>query len=216
MPWEELQKLRSGDVIAFSGRSRVSRIIRVGTCSRYSHVAGVVMVTRETLVSLWQAKRLDARIPAETVRNWPDQRLVLFEATTLCTADCLLLGRPVRGVQAHDPATRIADYNGRVYRVPLRDDAPFDTDREYAIASYFLTKVGHEYDDWSAVMSATHLLKWLVGSRQQLNKFFCDELVADALKRVSLFPMGAADKNAPGKFLRILLEDYYDEPVRIK
>ncbi|MBL9123303.1 MAG: hypothetical protein JNG90_06690, partial [Planctomycetaceae bacterium] len=112
--------LGSGDILAMAGRSRVSRTIKVGTCSRFSHVAGISRVSHQLLTRLARQGAFDhlqlQPFPDGTplVAGWTD-RHVLIEATTLCTDPCLFLGTPVRGVQAHVPAERIAKYDGQVW-----------------------------------------------------------------------------------------------------
>ena len=106
---------QAGDVLVFDGRGLVSGLIRLGTCSAHTHVAICAHVRRHQLSA-----------PQGVVRNWVwgpldmaswQDRVVMFESTTLRRDPCLFLGQPFSGVQAHDIRPLVDGYPGRVWRL---------------------------------------------------------------------------------------------------
>lgn len=211
----------SADILPMGGRSRVSRTIKVGTCSSASHIAGVSRVSRLLLGQLWELRQLPnlPAVPAE----WTDGPK-LFESTTLCTDPCLLMGTPVRGVQVHDIASRIEAYDGKVWVCKLNPDFALSQAEEERLSTYLLRQVGKGYDDRGAVMSVagdlisrTRLIKYLIGWRADLNKVFCDALWGNALSAVNRFGFENSGRYNPGTFVQKLIEvGKYLEPVRVK
>lgn len=165
----------NADILVFSGRSPESILIRGVTCSPFSHAAILARVTKRDL-ELAVADGL--RVPLEILTQWQD-RLLLFESTTLVDQPCEILGKAIRGVQAHDPEKRILAYDGRVWLMnilsPLND---LETTR---LTHYLLGKLGTEYDEGGAVLAGTRLLKWLLWQRaDDRSHLFCVETVEAA------------------------------------
>lgn len=200
-----LDQLRPGESLVFSGHSVVSRGIRLGTCSPYSHVGVVALVRREVLQELYERRQLSPTIRSTHLERWGDKdRLVMFEATTLCTDDCLIMGRPVRGVQCHEIAERAASYDGRVWRAPLVEDYRLNYAEENKLAGFLLRKVGTEYDDHGAIKAGFRALIGLSLQNQDMRKTFCDALAAEGLKQIQRFPMDNVGKFTPGSFVKKL------------
>lgn len=206
--------LRSASVLEFSGHSRVSRVIRLGTCSRTSHVAIVCWVRKELLQTLWKLGELPRLAAKERYVRAFESQFVVFESTTMCTTPCLLMGRPVRGVQVHTVADRVYEYPGKVWLWPVLDEYALEQWLEDRLARFLLKNVGKEYDDVGAVISATHLTKWLLGWREDLNKVFCDELGGAAMKAISFFPPGNSSLRPPRTFMKqVRRGDFHGEPI---
>ncbi len=110
------------------------------------------------------------------------QRMVWIESTTLCPHPCEITGRQINGCQAHDPASRIADYLADGGRVDLYRLSPIEklSRDERDLLSRILIRhfVGREvtYDLGGAMLSGTRLFKRtrLLPSAD-LNELFCSE-----------------------------------------
>ena len=88
-----------------------------------------------------------------------ESRPLLFESTTLCDEPCVLTGRCLQGVQAHEPAERIASYRGAVARLRLTRAWRFNS-HEIDILHDWLMHVANEpYDLRGALVSGTRLFK---------------------------------------------------------
>jgi hypothetical protein len=88
-----------GDVLAFSGKSRLSEVIKWKTGSPYSHVG---MVLRWDLGGGF----------GDTV--------FLVESTTLTDLPDAVTGECIKGVQIHRLSERLTGYKGAVWWVPMR------------------------------------------------------------------------------------------------
>ena len=197
-----IAQCQPGEALAFSGTSLVSRAIQIGTFSPYSHVAIVVRVRRKLLQELYDSHDLP-RLSAARLHRWGlADRLVLFEATTLCDSDCLLMGRPVRGVQCHEIADRVATYEGRCWRVPLNDDYRLTSEMQDQLARFMLRKVGDEYDDRGAIKAGWRAVVGLSLHNQETRKWFCDKLAAEGMKSIGRFPMVNTDTFTPASYVR--------------
>lgn len=150
--------LNSGDILAFGGRGLVSKVIRAWTCSRISHV-GIVCER--------------AGVP------------LLWESTTLSDLPCMLCGRFTRGVQAVIPSERIARYDGHVWR--LRVKRPLESWQIARLLGFLSLQDGVRYDLLQA-LSAARWLRWVWGSHENWQSWFCSELVIAALVECDVLP----------------------------
>jgi len=184
----------------------VSWGIKLGTCSAISHVAAIGWTPRWQLETLVRAGAL--HIPAERLEHWQDRHL-LYESTTLNDQPCVIRGRQLPGVQAQEPAERIAAYDGRVwlYRLtpPWRSD--FTAERSTRLTGHLLARIGQQYDGRGAVLSGTRVIKHLWAWRRvDRSSLFCSEYLAAVLQHVGLFPISNASKITPAALIRQLVE----------
>lgn len=193
-------------LLAFSGRGAVSMGIKLATCSEISHVGCVALVPR------WQIQQLAAAglvaVPEERLDAWHDQHL-LFESTTLADAPCAITGRAIKGVQAHDPAARVAAYQGRVWLYRLTDpwQRDFDDRRSARLTGHLLASIGQQYDGRGAILSGTRMVKhFWAWRRVDRSSLFCSEYLARVLQHVGLFPISNASKVTPGSLIRLLVD----------
>lgn len=204
----------SGDVLAFSGRGRMSRLIRWATCSRYTHVAVVAYVDKSDL------GYVPPDVPLLLMEEW-QPRPILFESTTLASDPCIFAGRPIAGAQAHEIDRRLAEYPGAVWLLRRKSHWTLDRRGSVWLARRLLSTIGRPYDEPGAALSATRLLKrwccrWRAADRGSL---YCVEQAAWALEP-TLGPLAAAfqpGQMRPCDLVRLLVErGIYDEPERIK
>lgn len=186
MKWD----FRSGDILAYGGRDLVGRIIRFGTCSRFSHV-GMICKTDFTMSKLTP---------------------VLFESTSISTLPCIFTGKKVSGVQGKYPVDSIADYPGRVYWYRYRGRG-ID---EHRLEGFLLSQIGKEYDMGGAICSGFRLLDRFTD--ENLDTLFCSELVAKALEVMGDIDPGAIPgRFNPGELMRYLrLQGTYEQAIRLK
>lgn len=213
---------QSADIIAMSGRGLISDGIKVATCSETSHVGGIARVAKQHLEHL--AKIGTVRPPAEIIDRW-QERCLLFESTTLASTPCEITGNTIRGVQAHEPLSRIESYCGNVSYYRLTEDyrRKFSQEsREENLTYFLLARIGTPYDKWEAVHSGMQMWKrlkrWLPWSHyNRSKKLFCSEYLAKALQIVDFFPLGSPSRINPRELLSILVDDeIYEGPYLIK
>ena len=161
----------AGDQFYFLGNDELSRAIACKTANwrqwligpKFSHVA------------------IAADVPASIITPHYCGRVLLFESTTMCRSPCVLKGALIDGVQAHDPARRVAEYPGQVWRLRLTD--PLEEEERRKLSAFLLNEIGKPYD-WKRALrlAGRHfdaaMLAPTAGAR------FCSELNAVGLKRV--------------------------------
>ncbi len=134
-----------------------------------------------------------------------ERRLLLFESTTLCDEPCLLTGRCVQGVQAHDPAERIASYHGTVARLRLARAWRLNSHEIGILHEWLLNVASEPYDLRGALVSGTRLFKWsALMPYPDLESLFCSELCAAALMRLHRMPLENPSAYNPASLVRVL------------
>ncbi len=187
--------IRSGDVIAFSGKDFLSAVIQVGTFSLprrgLSHCGIVSEIHGEPVV---------------------------YESTSFGRPACYRQGQQVSGVQAHrldDMLEFVGDQD--VWHYPLRRALyPHEADR---LAWALDSLLGRPYDLPSAVRSGGLVFNVLqsVLRREDLSAIFCSELVCSSLVDCGVFLTRSASRWSPNKLIRALLrQGVVAEPRRLK
>lgn len=159
-------QIKTGDVIAFSGNSRISKIIKWKTRSRYSHV-GLV----------W---RTDLGLPLD------GENVMLIESTTLNNLPDAATGEFIKGIQLQWLSKRLATYNGEAWWGKVNKSIP-----NVEAAQMWLRQKHNErtrYDAIQALGAGADLLDWIPGIENDpdFNSLFCSELVARAWQYASL------------------------------
>lgn len=188
-----------GDVLVYSGRGCVSYIIRIDTCSPYSHVAVLAMVTQSDLERYMQRPCESRRwsISPEAINLWRD-RLLVFESTTLTDFPCSLSGKKIRGVQAHE-LDSVDSYQGRVWRIPMT--VPLLPSQSQRLTDALLDRIAVEYDDRGAILAGTRILRWLTPYVRDRSKLYCEELVGEVMQCAKPdFPRIEPGRLSPGEF----------------
>ncbi|MCH2205254.1 MAG: hypothetical protein MK132_05210 [Lentisphaerales bacterium] len=200
-------QIQPGDVIAFSGQSHFSKIIKWATRSTVSHV-GIVF---ETKVS-FEGQAQDGKI------------VEIMEATGLRRNP--VTGKEIAGVQRHRMSTKLNYYDGDIWWLALSAEARsrFNFGE---MANFLMHSEGKEYDSAPEVMSAaidsmdSRYLGGLSKNEEDFSAFFCSELVAAALEASGVLNNVNCSEVTPIDLCRfdIFSNDYYqlkgDEDKRI-
>jgi hypothetical protein len=174
-----MSKIKTGDIIAFSGFGHKSAIINLVTFG----------------IPFWWASHIGI------IGKYNNEQL-LFESTTLSNLPCVIQNKPFKGVQGVRLADRLSTYSGRVYHYPIyRPLFGFEEDR---LNEFLFEKVGTPYDTSGGMRSATHGFSWLESrfKGEDLNFIFCSELVAATHARIGLLQTSSASRWNPNRLIR--------------
>jgi hypothetical protein len=161
--------INSGDVLAFSGKGRISSIIKIATCSSISHV-GMAL--------------------------WMDGELYSAESTTLSNVQDIS-GEFRKGFQIVKMDDRIANYDGKAWLARLHE--PLADHEELVLKSFLLKchKQRIQYDTVQAIEAGVDckFVEWVkyklhIKKKNDLTRVFCSEIAAAALEQV-----GRLDQN---------------------
>ena len=154
-------KLKIGDVVAFSGKGRVSKIIKWKTNSKVSHVGMVY-------------KMDSLGIP----------RIQLIESTTLGNLPDIKEGKARKGVQLQFLSQRLDTYDGEAWIYPLKDEikSVWLTNMLVWLTDVHTKKI--DYDSFQAIGAGLDLFDMIPGIEMEpdFSSLFCSELVSKALK----------------------------------
>jgi len=144
------------DVVLFSGKGLVSRVIQLGTGSEWSHVALVV--------------------PDST----QEDGVALLESTTLSDVPCLDAGVPMKGVMRVPIEERVSTYDGKIAVRSI--EGPVSPAQVLQCAIEEKTYMGRPYEEnqlelASSALDATGLLT----NQEDMSSVFCSELTATVL-----------------------------------
>jgi hypothetical protein len=208
-----------GDLLLFSGRHCLSWTIRVGTCSHFSHVAGVAEITRAHIWEAIEGKWLTGlpREKAEELARGFRPGWLLFESTTLVDSPCRITGQRIKGVQAHRPMSRIARYRGEVWLLRLHEDYRLAGEERRKLALGYLSEIGTKYDGRGAFTAGTRLIKrsWYL-NRADMSSLFCSEMIARRLQVIGRLPIANPARYSPKSLYRALVgSGVYLPPRRI-
>jgi hypothetical protein len=186
--------LQPGDIAACQSADWTSRLIRWGTASLLPPADLRIGPSHLALICEWRSE------------------MVWVESTTLCSSPCLIRRRTVRGVQAHLPAQRIADYvsaGGRVdlYRLtPINKLTIEDSRLLTRILMNHFIEPGIRYDLAGAILSGTRVFQWSrLFPGADLEHLFCSELVAALVMRLGRMNHSNPTRYNPARLLRELV-----------
>lgn len=176
--WRSL--VRPGSIIGFSGRNLDSDIINImtGGCPR------------------WGLSHVGIMCPH------PEYGMLLYEATTLNNAPCVIQKKMFSGAQAQYPDVKIFTYPGRVWLYNLhRQLRPYQVNR---LSNFLNSMVGTPYDMVGALRSGGHLFNWLESRlhTENLHRIFCSEMTAAAYRDLGIFGTKNVSRWNPNKFVR--------------
>ena len=183
-----------GDVLLWGGRTWSSRAIQFGTCSWkqlfrgqwFSHIG---------ICGHWQG----------VLKHW--------ESTTLCPLVCEAQNKLVNGVQCHDPYREIAEYDGCVWLLKMRE--PLRPLQVKLLEALLEHRLGTNYDLPGALIAGTTWVKRLMDP--DASTLFCDEFVAMTLIDMHIVSGFNPSTITPAWLAWKLVNDFKYEPaVRIK
>ncbi len=153
MKYSEIRNsLQTGDIVLFSGKSRISNIIKWFTKSPWSHVG---MVIRST--------------------EW-DMRL-LWESTTLSKLKDIQSGVARQGVQLVPLSERIKTYDGRI---GIRKLETHKVIRHQPLIDFRQEVKGRKYEEDKLELFKSAYDGPFGANEEDLSSLFCSELVAEA------------------------------------
>lgn len=150
--------LKTGDIVLFSGRDFVSKLIQFGTRSKWSHVGMIYRIYQLDFVTLW-------------------------ESTTL--SDCVDLdsGTKRKGVQLTALSDRVRYYDGEIAIRQLENPVTLANDRLLELRQKLKSK-RYETSEAELIKSAFDFAG--LNNKPDLSSVFCSELVAEAYKKLGL------------------------------
>lgn len=156
--------MKTGDVISFSGKSRVSNFIKGFTSSDISHVG---MILETDFIN--------------------ERRVFLIESTSLLTLPDEKTAELLKGVQIHLLSNRLKFYNGQVYWHSLKKSAP----KEKEMVAWLNDRHGKRvpYDTIQAIGAGVDALDLIaLNNEPDFSALFCSELVSKALQIGGVIP----------------------------
>lgn len=200
-------QLRPGGIFGHVGFSPMSRGIEILTCSKWSHISGVVEIGQRHLRRAVREFQPRWSLP----KTWDDGPY-LVESTTLCDRACELMRRPIQGVQVHEPISRVNSYGGRVWYFQIKEEYALDREEQDKLAMFALRMIGREYDKDAAILSGTRVVKWLLNRDEDLSSVYCDALWGAFFKEIGKWPLSNVEMEHPGSFVKILRSTGMWEP----
>ncbi|PIR39614.1 MAG: hypothetical protein COV35_03665 [Alphaproteobacteria bacterium CG11_big_fil_rev_8_21_14_0_20_39_49] len=161
--------MKTGDVIAFSGKGRVSQIIKWKTRSQFSHV-GIILDTN--------------------MHGGIGHAVMLIESTSLKNIPDAVHNEIIKGVQIHFLSRRLETYEGKAWWVPLKNElSNFEKNKMQA----WLRKKHFDrtpYDFFQAIGAGADLFDMIIGIENEpdFSSLFCSELVTKSLQVAGIVP----------------------------
>ena len=153
-------KLKTGDIVLFSGKGGVSEWIKWFTGSKWSHV-GMVLVLKDY------------------------DSVLLWESTTLTTLKDIDTGRYVRGVQLVGLRERFETYQGNTIAIrQLNKD--LSEGKKKKLGQFRSQVSGRPYEKNKLELLASATDMFSDGGKEDLSSLFCSELVAEAYQQMGL------------------------------
>jgi hypothetical protein len=168
-----------GDIIGFSGACFTSDLVNIATYGwprwDLSHVA--ILANAEN-------------------------KLFLFESTTLDTAPCEITGKKIAGVQAHDLDRTIKEYDGKVFHYPLA--VAISDEQSQKLSEFLIDMLGISYNMIGAFRAGGVGFSHIEGllHKENLHSIFCSELCAAAHREIGILQTENAAHFNPNHFVR--------------
>ncbi len=153
-------KLKTGDVVLFSGKGGISAGIKWATLSRWSHVGMIVVLPEYDFVTVWESTTLSSLVDLDTKL-------------------------PHKGVQLVPLSSRIEGYGGEV-AVRQLDGVSFDDGDIKNLMQLRRELAGKEYEQDKIELIKAAYDGPLGRNSEDLTSLFCSELVAEAYQRLGL------------------------------
>lgn len=190
---EILARVKTGDVLGFSGAHWTSDFINVVTFG----------------VPRWSISHVG--IVCEV-----GGRKLLFEALMDAPSECAITGELTKGAQAHDIGEVLGRYKGRVWHYPLY--RPMYRHEEQRLKFGLIAACGTPYDQLGAFRSGGFMFGMLQGivRRESKNTLFCSEWLMYSIGETGIYATGNASRWNPNKSVRRLrLAGILESPYRM-
>ncbi len=187
-------RIQPGDIIAFSGKSNFSRLIRLATRSVVSHVG----IVRES-------------------GNWIDViESVVFEKDPVS-------GEDIDGIRCNRMKNRVESYDGFVWWLPLSEKARFNLNQE-KMRQFLKITEDKKYDMPQAIRAALDIIEenpffdLSTYNQEDFDAFFCSELATAALRAGGVIKNINSSEVTPANLcaFKIFADDYYQLKGRRK
>jgi len=174
-----MSEFKAGDILGFSGDAWASAGINLGSFG----------------IPFWDLSHIG-------IVGEHEGRLLLFESTTFNDKPCVILGKKIKGSQAHELADTIADYQGKVWHYPLYRRL-FEHER-IRLNDFLHETIGHPYDKIGAFRAGGIGFSWLESQLREvdLSALFCSEWTAAAHAEIGIFPNDNGARWNPNHFAR--------------
>lgn len=160
-------RLKTGDVVLFSGKGLISRGIKRATRSKWSHIGMVIRLPEYDMNLLW-------------------------ESTTLSKVPDIYTGHTTSGVQIVSLSERVKTFKGDIAIRPIDGEiTPEQIERLMAFRGEMRNK---KYEK-SRIELALSALKIWTFKNDKLDSVFCSELVAEAYQRAGWMDDKKASRN---------------------
>ncbi len=162
--YEQLRsKLKTGDLVLFSGKGGISDLIKLFSGGKWSHV-GMIVVIPEF-----------------------DNAVLLWESTTLSNVADVETSLKVKGVQLVPLSQRVKTYGGEVSVRQLSKPITDEMATSLAEARKALSRKPYERSECELLKAAWD--GFLGDSKgEDLSSLFCSELIAEAYQAMELLP----------------------------
>lgn len=153
-------KLKTGDIVLFSGKGGISAGIKWATLSRWSHVGMIVVLPEYDFVTVWESTTLSSLVDLDTKV-------------------------PHKGVQLVPLSSRIEGYDGEV-AVRQLEGISFDESDLKNLMELRREVSGREYEQDQIELIKAAYDGPLGRNSEDLTSLFCSELLAEAYQRLGL------------------------------
>lgn len=167
MKYQDLRsQLKTGDILLFSGKSRISEGIKFFTLSKWSHVGMVYKFESE----------LD---PKGSVFCW--------ESTSMCNVADADTGKLTNGVQRVEWSERLERCFAEGYEISVRPlSKSLTNDMVRALNNFRHEVSGRPYEKNKLELIKSAWDSILGDNNEDLSSLFCSEMIAEAFQRMGL------------------------------
>ncbi|MFA5715980.1 MAG: hypothetical protein WC998_09580 [Candidatus Paceibacterota bacterium] len=204
----------TGTILGYSGKARLSRIIKAVTLSPLSHVSILAWITRGDYIR-W---RTEHNLDVPYAQTWVEG-LYIIESTE-CESPCLFAEQVITGAQVN-PLSSVFNYDGKVWAFLPRN--PLDAEERCWLTDALLKLVGTRYDWSGAALAGTRLVKMFPCLKHKLhdrNTNYCAEVVGEGVMAWSKRRMPDADwepgRLRPRDVSRFVKAGLYQPSIRVR
>jgi len=178
----DMNVIKPGDIIGFSGRSWISAAVNIGTWG----------------IPLWGISHVGIMAHAA------DGRLLIFESTSLGDLPCEISGESFAGTQAHRLEDILRVYKGRAYHYSLY--RPLYPNEDERLTQFLMETIHTPYDMMGVFCAAGVGLSWFESllRPQDLSTIFCSEWLAAALSVIGVYSTSNVSRWNPNHLVRKL------------